>query len=313
RAAGLRVGLYTSPHLVSFAERIQINRIPIANADLSRLVTELRGSLSQFEPDAPPTMFEVTTVLALRYFAEQRCDLVVWETGLGRRLDATNIVTQLASVITNIGWDHQQWLGDTLDKIAAEKAGIIKPGVPVITGAKAGHGLEVIRETAQRAGCPLTIVDVSGAAGDPLQAVWPGNAAQPPPLKLLGAHQRANAAVAVATVRLLAETFQLAGRLPEILSRGLAEVRWPGRLQIVATGNGRTVVLDGAHNPDGAEALRQAFEGLFPGKRPALILGVLADKDWNSIVRTRLPLASRLVLTPVGSERTLAPQTMLAA
>src|SRR5246127_1443533 len=124
RAAGLRVGLFTSPHLVAFGERIQVNRQLISDADVVRLVSEMRELLKQFPSDAHPTFFEVVTVMALRYFAEQKCDLVIWETGLGGRLDATNIVTPLASVITNIQFDHQQWLGETLDRIAYEKAGI---------------------------------------------------------------------------------------------------------------------------------------------------------------------------------------------
>src|SRR5205823_4508226 len=153
RAAGLRVGLFTSPHLVSFRERIQVNRRLISEADVVRLAAELREQCrTGFQPvstvkspgpeqgdrrDACPTFFEVVTVMALRYLAEQQCDLVIWETGMGGRLDATNIVTPLASVITNIQLDHQQWLGDTLAKIAAEEAGIIKPGVPVITATDA--------------------------------------------------------------------------------------------------------------------------------------------------------------------------------
>src|SRR2546430_2500732 len=165
RAAGLRVGLFTSPHLVSFRERIQVNRRLISEADVVRLLAELREQCETgFQPvstvkspgpeqgdrrDACPTFFEVVTVMALRYFAEQQCDLVIWETGMGGRLDATNIVTPLASVITNIGFDHQQWLGDTLAKIAAEKAGIIKPGVPVITATDAPEALEGIVKTAR--------------------------------------------------------------------------------------------------------------------------------------------------------------------
>src|SRR5438093_9463104 len=144
RAAGLRVGLFTSPHLVSFGERIQVNRELISETEIVRLVTEMQPLLKEFPPAAHPTFFEVVTVMALRYFAEQRCDLVIWETGLGGRLDATNIVTPLASVITNIGLDHQQWLGDTLEKIAAEKAGIIKSGVPVVTAAEQPEVLAVI-------------------------------------------------------------------------------------------------------------------------------------------------------------------------
>src|SRR5881409_2307861 len=137
RAAGLRVGLFTSPHLVAFGERIQVNRQLISERDVVRFVTEMQPLLKRFTAAEHPTFFEVVSVMSLRYFAEQRCDLVIWETGLGGRLDATNIVTPLASVITNIQYDHQQWLGETLASIAAEKAGIIKPGVPVITAADA--------------------------------------------------------------------------------------------------------------------------------------------------------------------------------
>src|SRR5215467_5189998 len=135
RAAGLRTGLFTSPHLVSFGERIQVNRQHISEQEVVQQVQELQPPLQQFPAEEHPTFFEVVTVMALRHFAAQKCDLVIWETGLGGRLDATNIVTPVASVITNAQYDHQQWLGETLALIAAEKAGIIKRGVPVITSA----------------------------------------------------------------------------------------------------------------------------------------------------------------------------------
>src|SRR5579872_3754337 len=154
RATGLRVGLFTSPHLVAFGERIQVNRRLISEADIVRLVDEMKVLLEQFPPDGHPTFFEVVTVMALRYFAEQKCDLVIWETGLGGRLDATNIVTPLASVITNIQFDHQAWLGDTLARIAGEKAGIIKPGVPVITSVDNVEALRILFETARRNEAP---------------------------------------------------------------------------------------------------------------------------------------------------------------
>src|SRR5471030_1548588 len=155
RTAGLRVGLFTSPHLVSFRERIQVNRQLISESEVARLVEELRGkSRAGFQPapgrqDACPTLFEFATVMALKFFAEQKCDLVIWETGLGGRLDATNIVTPLASVITNIAFDHQQWLGDTLEKMAAEKAGIIKPRIPIITATDELSALAVIKKIAK--------------------------------------------------------------------------------------------------------------------------------------------------------------------
>lgn len=334
RHSGLRIGLFTSPHLVSFAERLQVNRQWIPEPDFAQLVEETQCWLSDFPKEAHPTLFEVVTVMALRWFSEQQCDLVIWETGLGGRLDATNIVTPLASVITNIGFDHQQWLGDTLDKIAAEKAGIIKPGVPVITAATPGRGLEVISETAQRVGSPITVVGQAtrlpqsptgdspvgpalpnGPAGESPAGLTQTRSSAPlrlPPLRLPlpGEHQRLNAAVAIATVRALAKQIPVAD---SAILTGLEGVEWPGRMQIVEFPDGRTLVLDGAHNPDGAAALRAAFEERFSGVRPTLLFGVLADKDWPSIVGTLAPLAGRIVLAPVSSERSLDPEALRSA
>src|SRR2546427_11520402 len=181
RSAGLRVGLFTSPHLVSFRERIQVNRQPISEEDVVRLVTEIQPLLKTLPAEAHPTFFEVVTIMALRYFAEEQCELVIWETGLGGRLDATNIVTPLASVITSIALDHEKWLGYTIDKIALEKAGIIKPGLSVITCATAGHGLEQVTEVARQHHAPLTLVGPEDANRSPLDRVT---------LPLSGAFQR---------------------------------------------------------------------------------------------------------------------------
>ena len=301
RAAGLRVGLFTSPHLVSFTERIQVNRQPISENDVARFVQEIQPFLKQFSVEAHPTLFEVVTVMALRHFAEQRCDLVIWETGLGGRLDSTNIVTPLASVITNIGLDHQQWLGDTHGKIAAEKAGIIKPGVPVVTAAEPGRGLEVIANTAQQLDSLLTVIDLNDARGEFLDAAR---------LPLLGEHQRLNAAVAVATVRALESNIPVA---EETIRAGLSRVQWPGRMQLATTPGGQTVLLDGAHNIPSAEALAAAFRQQFPATQPAMIFGVLADKDWRRLAETLAPLARRILLVPVNSERTLPPAELLPA
>src|SRR5712672_1022394 len=145
RTAGFRVGLFTSPHLVAFGERIQVNREIISEDEVVRLVSELKPLLATFSTDEHPTFFEVVTVMALLYFVERKCDLVIWETGLGGRLDATNIVQPLASVITNVHYDHQQWLGEKLSSIAFEKAGIIKPGIPAITATVEPEALEVIQ------------------------------------------------------------------------------------------------------------------------------------------------------------------------
>ncbi len=194
RAAGLRVGLFTSPHLVSFRERIQVNRQLIPENEVVRLVEEIQPLLEQFPADNHPTLFEVVTVMALKFFAEQKCDLVIWETGLGGRLDATNIVTPLASVITNIAFDHQQWLGDTLEKIAAEKAGIIKPGMPVVTATETEpEALAVIEKMAQREKCAAD----QGWCKLQLADLQTCNR------RSLGEHQKLNAALALATVEVL--------------------------------------------------------------------------------------------------------------
>ena len=295
RAAGLRVGLFTSPHLVSFRERIQVNRELISEAGVVQLVGEMQPWLKEFPPDHHPTFFEVVTVLALRYFAEQKCDLVIWETGLGGRLDATNIVTPLASVITNVQYDHQKWLGDTLAQIAAEKAGIIKPGVPVITGVEEPQALVVIQETAIQRGSPLTLITPEHTLHPPLDTLR---------LPLLGWHQRMNAAVALATVRGL-DTQLAVGE--DTLRAGLASVQWPGRLQLAELGGGRQVLLDAAHNSAGATMLRAAWEEHFPGRRPAFILGIMQDKDWDLMCEILAPLAARIVCVAISSERTADP------
>ncbi len=293
REAGLRVGLYTSPHLACFRERIQVNRACISEQELVRLATLLRKAADE----RPVTLFEFTTVMAMRHFAEQNCDLVIWEAGLGGRLDATNIVTPLASVITNIALDHQQWLGDTTAKIAREKAGIIKPGIPVITMVDDAPALAVIKEEALRKGSPLIKVEppAPGWASDGTPSFDPG---------LAGQHQKWNAAAARATV----EALQGILPVPEAaLRRGLAGVQWPGRFQIVPMPNGIKMVLDGAHNLAGVEALALALKDYFPGQNKTLILGVLEDKDWAPICHRLAPLASRLIIVPVASPRSARP------
>ncbi len=300
RAAGLRVGLFTSPHLVNFSERIQVNRNPISAAEVVRQVEQARESVKLFPPDHSPTFFEAVTVMALRHFAAERVDLVIWETGLGGRLDATNIVTPLVSVITNVQFDHQPWLGDTLAKIAAEKAGIIKAGVPVVTGPSDAEAMEVIRETARRLHAPL-------------RELVPGDYSRPPldhlRLPLLGEHQRATAALALGAIECAMD------RVPATLQaveEGLKNVDWPGRLQVIRTAEGRLTLLDGAHNPDGVASLRVALQSHFAGERPAFILGVMKDKDWPAMCRMLAPLARAIYVTPVASSRSAAPEELQA-
>ncbi|MGA2180111.1 MAG: folylpolyglutamate synthase/dihydrofolate synthase family protein [Verrucomicrobiota bacterium] len=315
RAAGLRVGLFTSPHLVSFRERIQVNRQLISEQDMVRLVREMQAlQRSAGAPPAPTsnpektgrrdacaTFFEFVTVMALKFFAEQKCDLVVWETGLGGRLDATNIVTPLAGVITNIALDHQQWLGDTLEKIAAEKAGIIKPGVPVITAADEPEALAVIEKTAREKHAPLIKVG---------QASSLSSAGKMPAPPLIGDHQKLNAALALATVEVLQDKIPVSD---VAMRNGLQNVNWPGRLQLVRRPSGQKFLLDGAHNVAGAKVLRQALEKYFGGTRRILVLGVLQDKDWRHICETLAPLAARILTVPVSSERTADAHKLAAA
>jgi len=309
RAAGLRVGLFTSPHLISFRERIQVNRQLIPENEVVRLVEELQPWLKQFPAGHHPTFFEVVTVMALNFFAEHNCDLVIWETGLGGRLDATNIVTPLASVITNIALDHQQWLGDTLAKIAAEKAGIIKPGVPVITAAEAPEALAVIEKMARENNAPFTVVaaDVNPPQTSKISAALSRAAAT---LPLPGDHQRINAAQALATVEVLRNQIPVGGAA---IRAGLESVDWPGRLQLVTRPSGQKILLDGAHNMAGAQALGQALEKHYRGVKRTLILGVLQDKDWRQICDTLAPLAGRIFTVPVSSERTAGAPELAAA
>jgi dihydrofolate synthase/folylpolyglutamate synthase len=290
RAAGLRVGLFTSPHLISFRERIQINRELITEAEVITQVQQIQKLLAEFTPENHPTFFEVVTIMALRYFAAQKGDLVIWETGLGGRLDATNIVTPLASVITNVQLDHEKWLGHSIEQIAGEKAGIIKPTVPVVTAAPE-PALSVISKTARANNSPLHIV------AEPLPDIE---------LSLLGEHQRLNAALAVTTVRILDQQITVS---ETAIRKGLAAVSWPGRLQTIKHNN-QTILLDGAHNPSGAEALRDAITKHFPGLSRTLILGIMRDKDCAAICNILAPLADRIIACRVSSERSADPERL---
>ncbi len=298
RAAGLRAGLFTSPHLVSFRERTQIGREWISEREVVRLVEKFRGRAGQFPKEHHPTFFEMVTVMALEFFAEHGCEVVIWETGLGGRLDATNIVAPLASVITNIAFDHQQWLGDTLAKIAFEKAGIIKPGVPVVTATDEPEALAVIRSVAAEKNAPLTVVD--GDLRSEFAALLP----------LAGEHQKRNAALALATVEILQKEIPISETQ---MRAGLKNVNWPGRLQLIKKAEGRKILLDGAHNIAGAKVLREAVEQNFRADKRTLILGILNDKDWRQVCETLAPLAGEILTVPVSSQRTANPEDLAEA
>lgn len=297
RTAGLRVGLYTSPHLVSFRERIQIDRKPIPESAVARWVQELRPVTDTFPSDQHPTFFEVVTVLALLWFREQGCDLVVWETGMGGRLDATNIVQPLATLVTPIGLDHQQWLGNTLAAIASEKAGIFKPGIPALTTTSDPEPLEVLRAAAEARRAPWRQV----RPDDP-ECLWIRTLRLP----LAGPHQVLNAALAVAALRTLEPILPLS---ESDLRQGLESTTWPGRFDVWHE-MGRTLVLDGAHNPPAFEALVQTLHDRFPGQPYALVLGMLADKDPAAAAARLVPGARRTVVVPVRTPRSVAPELL---
>lgn len=285
RQTGLRVGMTTSPHLEMVNERFQINGDRISDADFNFLSTLLKQNFPHL------TEFEFLTALAFVWFAEKNVDVAVVETGLGGRLDATNVMSNvLASVITNIDFDHMEWLGNTIEKIAFEKAGIIKPGVPVVTGAS-GPALRVIDGVAERFRSPL----VRASIGKNI-----------PPLPLEGRHQRHNAAVALAALDVLDRSFVKIR--PADIENGFRALRWPGRFERFMVGSGarrKTVVLDGAHNPAGCRALAAALreKKLAPVH---LLFGALKDKDYAQMASALAPVAATCVTAPVQSERSSA-------
>ena len=285
RAQGYRTGLFTSPHLISYRERIQVNGEMIGEDEVANDLTALRNRIRDWEPH--PTFFEITAALALAHFKKSDCELIVLETGLGGRLDATNAVTPIVSVITPIGYDHQAWLGDTLEAIAGEKAGIIKAHVPVVSAAQERAAEKVIRARAAECAAPLQFVTESYAAT---------------PLALAGTHQKQNAALAIAALR--------SGKIAldeKAIARGLTSVHWPARFQIW---DERTII-DGAHNLAGAKVLAETWRQQFGDERATIILAVLRDKDIAGIWRALAPIAQRVILPHARTDRALAPGDLL--
>ena len=280
RAAGLKTGLFTSPHLVTFRERIRVNGDLISEEDVAARLTAIRNLIIGW--DHSPTFFEITTALALAHFQEARVEVVILETGLGGRLDATNIVTPLVSVLTPIDFDHQYWLGNTIAEIAAEKAGIIKHGVPVVSALQLDDAASFIRHVAFQREARLHFVK------EPVENLQVG---------LAGSHQRWNAALAIHALDHSGLEIPL-----EAVTRGLAGVVWPGRFQQVE----ERIVLDGAHNPAGARCLAQTWREVFGEEKATLILGMLTDKDLRGVCAGLLPLAARILAVPVHSPRSCA-------
>jgi len=318
-AAGYRVGLYTSPHLSSVRERFRIGDAYIPEDDFAgaaaRIVAILGGRRI--------TYFEFATALAMLWFADREVDLAILEVGLGGRLDATNVVTPLVSVITNVSLDHEQYLGTSIEQIAAEKAGIIKPGIPVVTGVTEEAALAVITAAAARNNSPLYLSgrDFSGTAESGSGNRWTyrglavGCSPSPVrytglPLKIKGEHQVGNAALALAALEVIDRRFAV--REAQI-RLGLDNVRWPGRLEEFRMAGEKPVriLLDGAHNPDGARTLRKALQKDFRYDRLILIWGAMADKDIRSALLEVAPLARTIIFTRAEAERSALPENMV--
>ena len=317
QAAGYRVGMYTSPYLESFTNRIGAEGRDIQTEALVSLVERLRPHFEAVNQSnlGPITQFEVTTLLALAYYQELGLDFVVWEVGLGGRLDATNVVTPLISVITNVGYDHTEVLGETLGQIAAEKAGIIKPKIPVVTAVQREEPLTVIEETAANLQAPLyrlgheftynrnwfTLDEQSLDYSDAHLQLADLR------LQLMGAHQCQNAATALAVISQLRQNGYAITE--QACREGLATTRWPGRLEVMR--KQPLVLVDGAHNPHGTLALQQALQEYFPEQKISMVLGILQDKERAEMFSHLLPYASRVIFAAPNYGRATDPQVLL--
>jgi dihydrofolate synthase/folylpolyglutamate synthase len=318
RTAGYRVGLYTSPHLVSFTERIRINNALITEAKVVELAQRVRdGWRGGAAPDGGeliPTFFEVTTAIAFAYFAEENIDIAVVETGMGGQFDSTNVITPLVSVITNIDLEHQEFLGTTLEQIAFEKAGIIKPCVPVVTGAVQPESVSIIEREATARNAPVYRLPQHFQPKNIIPGIvqtfdYQGLADAYPALRIamLGPYQVDNACLALAAI----ECLRRAGlSLDEHAVRhGLEQTRWDGRLERVA--NRPDIYLDGAHNPASAKQLAKALREMKPAyQRTILIIGILGDKDYQGVLSELVPLVDHVVATKPQYSRALDVLTL---
>jgi dihydrofolate synthase / folylpolyglutamate synthase len=324
--AGYRVGLYTSPHLSSVRERFRINDSFISEEKFAELATRIRKVLG----DEKITYFEFTTALAFLWFAEEDLDLIVLETGLGGRLDATNIVNPIVTVITNVSMDHEAYLGNTISAVAGEKAGIIKPGVPVVSAVKTGGGLVEVKAVCKEKSAKLLLYGDSFSSSLAADGHWQWNGNADLSEKsyrdlrcsMKGDYQVENASLALAVIELLKGRGMSVS--DEEVRQGLASVQWPGRLeyfclnrtsrkQVQCSGTADTVayLLDGAHNPAGVESLVQTLKTECSYQRLLLIWGAMADKDLQKTLPLVASFADNIILTKPDGERSAEPELLL--
>jgi dihydrofolate synthase/folylpolyglutamate synthase len=329
-SAGYRTGRYTSPHLVDLSERFTVNQRPVSEETLTAVLSDVRrlidNQLQSGALAAMPTFFEVTTAAALEIFRRAAVDVAVCEVGLGGRQDATNVLSPLVSAITSIGLDHQEHLGTTLREIAGEKAGIIKPGTPIVHGRMGEEAVSVIAAAAMERGAKLIeawdgvvvqpLADRRDQASGWAAAFGPSQFSLRTPLRnygpvrlgLAGAHQIDNAVVAVRVLELLPNR-GIHVTLPAILD-GLASVKWPGRLERRELADGREIVFDAAHNPDGARALAASLSRISPNERPPLVFAAMRDKDAAGMIEALAPFLQAVVVTKASNPRAMDPSEL---
>ena len=316
QAAGYRVGLYTSPHLDDFSERIQLNGEPISHAELVRLVEEQRAVIETI-PNI--TFFEITTALAFLYFAQQKATAAVIEVGLGGRLDATNICRPRVAIITSLSYDHIALLGNTLAEIAGEKAGIIKDNIPVVLSPQKEEARAVVRRVAQEHGARLFelgqdygFAALSHSLNGQVFQVWQsaeGGEVQSTELEipLLGAHQVENAATAYVALQVASQNGLLLTK--KQIWQGFRQVAWPGRFEVLQCDPG--LVVDCAHNRDSAEKLRKSVDDYFPGKPVVLIFGASEDKDIEGMLEELIPRVEQVILVKSYHPRAADPEKLM--
>ena len=319
QAAGLRTGLFTSPYLITFEERIRVDGANITLDELTEATLLVKGQAEAMADH--PTEFELMTAVALVHFVRRGCDIVVLEVGLGGRLDSTNAIdAPEAAVIARIGLDHTKLLGTTLAAIAGEKAGIVKPGSAVVSWPQDAEAMAVVEQAVAAAGDTLTVPDFAclnvgpvdwGASGAPARSFSYGRFADLR-TKLLGSYQPANAALAIEVTEALRTRGWAVD--DDAVRQGVAGAAWPGRFEIVRAGEGEpTVVVDGGHNPQGARALVDSLADVFPGRKPVFIMGVLEDKDYPAMLETVMPLVGGFVAVTPDNPRALSADRLARA
>ena len=312
RKAGYRTGLYTSPFIQRFNERIQVDGVQIPDDVLAEITTEIAAATEDVMASGlrRPTIFELITALGFMYFARTECDVVVLEVGMGGRLDATNVIkVPDVAMIMNIGYDHMEFLGDTLELIAGEKAGIIKPGGDVVVYGQTPGVEKVFEDVCRERGCSMRIADSSlaevvssGVEGTRFNYKDRSDLF----ISLLGKYQVSNVTVAIEACDVLREKgFHIT---EENLRDGLRDAYWPGRMELLR--RDPVVIVDGAHNPQGVQALCDSLEVLFPGEKFTFVIGVLADKDYSGDIAIAAPYANRFYTVTPPSYRALNGESL---